>query len=219
MAKKAYRRRMWKMMGKESYLRGIWEHFSCERSKAKRSRQLADDEKQARIQGQWQQASPAREYLKQVKCHDTDFNEPMMKTVFIALNKWDLGRISRNLQGKDERLRMGLRQDKRGLRFVAQDEVEKMSFVQEIMLRSTDYLGRIIAPVGGQGGVTMSYLCPRCNSFHWKTAFCGSLGENPRCGGAQFVEKSTIGSNRTGFWSNKQVTVLRRPRYSKHMQY
>ena len=49
--------------------------------------------------------------------------------------------------------------------FVAQDEAEKMSVVQEIMLRSTDCLRRIIAPVGGQGGVTMSYLCPHCSSF------------------------------------------------------
>ena len=48
---------------------------------------------------------------------------------------------------------------------VAQDEAEKMSIVQEIMLRSTGHLWRIIAPVGGQGGVTMSYLCPNCNSF------------------------------------------------------
>ena len=48
---------------------------------------------------------------------------------------------------------------------VALDEAEKKSIVQEIMLRSTDYLRRIIAPVGGQGGVSMSYLCPHCNSF------------------------------------------------------
>ena len=48
---------------------------------------------------------------------------------------------------------------------VAKDEVDKMSNVQEIMLKSTDYLRRIIAPVGGQGGVTMSYVCPNCNSF------------------------------------------------------
>ena len=34
---------------------------------------------------------------------------------------------------------------------VAQDEAEKMSIVQEFMLKSTDYLRRIIAPVGGQG--------------------------------------------------------------------
>ena len=54
---------------------------------------------------------------------------------------------------------------KEAFKLVAQDETEKMSIVQEIMLRSTDYLRRIIAPVGGQGGVTMSYLCPNSNSF------------------------------------------------------
>ena len=31
--------------------------------------------------------------------------------------------------------------------------------------------------------------------------------------------RDTIGSNRTGFWWYKQVIVLIRPRYSKHMQY
>ena len=45
------------------------------------------------------------------------------------------------------------------------DEAEKVSIVQQIMLRSTEYLRRIIEPVGGQRGVTMSYLCPYCNSF------------------------------------------------------
>ena len=48
---------------------------------------------------------------------------------------------------------------------VAQDETEKMSIVQEIMQRSTDCLRRVIAPGGGQGGVTVSFLCPHCNSF------------------------------------------------------
>ena len=35
----------------------------------------------------------------------------------------------------------------------------------ENMIGSTDYLRRTIASVGGQGGVTMSYLCTHCNSF------------------------------------------------------
>ena len=48
---------------------------------------------------------------------------------------------------------------------VAKDEAEKISTVRGIMLKSTDHLRRIIAPVGGQGGVTMSYLCPNSNSF------------------------------------------------------
>ena len=85
-------------MGKEPYLREMWEHFSCERSKAKKFRQLAAEEKQAGIQGQWQQESPAREYLEQVKCcHDTDCNEPVMKKSFAALEEWDMGRVSRDL--------------------------------------------------------------------------------------------------------------------------
>ena len=62
-----------------------WEHLSSERSKAKKFRQLADEERQAGIQGQCQQESPAREYLEQVKCcHDTDCNESMMKKDFTA---------------------------------------------------------------------------------------------------------------------------------------
>ena len=43
---------------------------------------------------------------------------------------------------------------------------------------------------GGQGGVTMSFLCPNCNSFPWKTT-CGGfqLGRTTAAGGAQSVEK------------------------------
>ena len=49
---------------------------------------------------------------------------------------------------------------------VAKNEAGRLSIVQTNLLRSTDNLRRIIAPVGGQGGVTMSYLCPHCKSFH-----------------------------------------------------
>ena len=60
---------------------------------------------------------------------------------------------------------------------MAHDDAEKVSIEQEITLRSTDCLRRIIAPVGGQGGVTTSYLCPHCNSFLLEDSFGGSLGE------------------------------------------
>ena len=60
MEKKAYRGRMWKMMGKEPHLRGMWERVLQERSRVKRFRELADEEKQAGIQGQWQQESMIR---------------------------------------------------------------------------------------------------------------------------------------------------------------
>ena len=48
---------------------------------------------------------------------------------------------------------------------VAKDEAGSPSIVQGITPKSLDFLRRIIAPAGGQGGVTLSYNCPRCNSF------------------------------------------------------
>ena len=57
------------------------------------------------------------------------------------------------------------------------------------MFKSTDYLRRIIAPVGGQGGVPMSYLCPNCNSFPLEDYVRWFVGRNIQTGGPQFVEK------------------------------
>ena len=59
--------RMWRMMGKEPHVRGMWEYVLQERSRVKRFRELAEEENQAGIQGKWQQESPARDYLEQVK--------------------------------------------------------------------------------------------------------------------------------------------------------
>ena len=39
---------------------------------------------------------------------------------------------------------------------VARDEIRRMGVVQEILRKSTDILRRVIAPVGGKGGVTLS---------------------------------------------------------------
>ena len=82
----------------------------------------------------------------------------------------------------------------------AQDEAEKMSIVQEVILRSTVFfLRRTIAPVGGQGGVTMSYLCPNCNSFPLEDYVWWVSGRKSTKWWCAICEKSTIGSNRTGF--------------------
>ena len=57
------------------------------------------------------------------------------------------------------------------------NEARKLSTVQEIMIRNTEYLRRIIAPVGGQG----ESQCPTCarivTVFRWKTTFGGSQRE------------------------------------------
>ena len=101
----------------------------------------------------------------------------------------------------------------------AKDEARKLSTVPETMIRSTDYL-RIIAPAGEQGGVTMSYLCPHCNNFRWKTTFGGSLGYKAHTLMVRTsVEKKMIGGHQTGSWWCKQAKVLTRPRSSERMQY
>ena len=53
---------------------------------------------------------------------------------------------------------------KEALDLAAQDEAKKVSGLQEIVFKNIDYLRRIIASVGGQSKVTMSYVCPNCNS-------------------------------------------------------
>ena len=62
------RGRLWRMLGKDHYIQGMWEYFSFERLKAKKFMKDAEKEKQEVIQGHWQRGSPAKERLEQVKC-------------------------------------------------------------------------------------------------------------------------------------------------------
>ena len=61
------------MMGKEQYVRGMWEYLRRERDRVNMFREQAEEEKQAGIQGQWQLESPAKEYLQQVRRRDDTY--------------------------------------------------------------------------------------------------------------------------------------------------
>ena len=149
------------MMGKEPYVRGMWE-----RARVRQFRELAEKEKQAGIQGQWQLESPAKEYLEEVKRgDDNNCTDKMMKKGFTARKSGDWKEYKSIFRAGVKATEWAFDRKKEAFEQVAQDELRKLSAVQEIMIRSTDYLRRIIAPVGGQGGVTMSYLCPHCSSF------------------------------------------------------
>ena len=83
--KKAYRGRLWKMIGKNSTYEKCGEE--------------AEKERQAGIQGQWQQESTAREYLEQVKCcNDTDCTQRMMRSWLFCIEKWRVGRQQKHFQ-------------------------------------------------------------------------------------------------------------------------
>ena len=98
---------------------------------------------------------------------------------------------------------------KEAFELAAQDEAEKMIVVQEIMLRSTDYLRRITAPVGGQRGVTMSYVCPLCNSFPLEDYVCWVFGRKHTRWWCAICGERYDWKHQTGFQSCKQVIVLR----------
>ena len=141
-------------------------NLSSERFKAQKFRDEAKKEKQEGIQGQWQRESPAKEYLEQVKCcKGTDCTPGMMKQAFFTLKGGDCREYKSIFKVQAKATEWALERIREAFEKVAKDEARRLSIVHQIMLRSTDYLRRIIAPVGGQGGVTLSCLCPHCNSF------------------------------------------------------
>ena len=60
----------------------------------------------------------------------------------------------------------------------SQDKAEKMSIVQEIMPKNTDYLRRIIAPLEDKEE-SQCRTCAQTATVSLKTTFGGSLGDNP----------------------------------------
>ena len=69
------------------------------------------------------------------------------------------------MQRKREFISMDLEKIREACEKVAREEVGRLCIVQEILTNSTDFLTRIIAPVDGTGGVTLSYVCPHCSGF------------------------------------------------------
>ena len=70
------------------------------------------------------------------------------------------GKNSKKDTGKKKSRRSGPSKEHAKLeKKVAKDEVGRLGIVQEILRKNTDFLRRVIAPVGGMGGVTLSFVC------------------------------------------------------------
>ena len=159
--KKAHRGRQWKMLGNDQFIQGMWEYFSLKRLKAKKFMKEAEKEKQEGIQGQWQHESPAKEYLEQVKCcKDTGCTPRMMKQCFFALKSGELEECKGIFKVEAKATEWAFERIREAFEKVAKEEAEKLSIVQRIMLKSTDYLRRISAPAGGKE-VSRYHICAR----------------------------------------------------------
>ena len=90
---------------------------------------------------------------------------------------------------------------------MAKDKIGRLGMVKEILRKSTNFLQLIIAPVDGMTGVILSYVCPHCNTFLWRT----TVGWYPRdtetatterrsiaTGGVRLVEANVNGERPTG---------------------
>ena len=131
-----------------------------------------------------------------------------MKQTFLALKGADWEEYINTCRTEVKATEWAFDRRKEAFEKVERDEARKLSTVQEIMIRSTKYLRRIIAPAGVQGGVAMSQLCPHCNSFPMDTTFGGSLeGKTYKSVVCKSVENNTTGSNQTGSWWCKQAKV------------
>ena len=96
-----------------------------------------------------------------------------------------------------------------------------------ILRKNTDFLRRVIAPVGGTGGVTLSQVCPHCNSFLRRTMFGAYRRDTETAtrerrstavGGVRCVEAHTNGERPTGYWWCSSVPMPMKQRCSNALK-
>ena len=94
---------------------------------------------------------------------DTPCTERMMKQGFIALKSGDWEEYRSIFRVEVKATEWAFDRKQEAFEQVAQDEAGKLSIVQENHAHNHRPLATHHS--GGQGGVTMSFLCPHCNSF------------------------------------------------------
>ena len=123
---------------------------TLKRAEVKKILEDASREKQEGTQGQWHQESRFREVLEQVKRSAyTDCGPQTMRREYIAMK-----------HGNWENFKEG-----KLCKWTLEKKIGEVGIVREILRKSTVFLRRVSAPVGGMGGVIPSYVWPHCNSF------------------------------------------------------
>ena len=177
-------------MGKEQYVREMWEYFCRARARVKRFREEAGEEGQAGIQGQWQMETSAREYLEQDECcNDTDCTHRMMKQGFLAMKSGEWEEFQNTFRKEVKVSEWAFDRIKEAFEKVAKDEAKKLSTIQETCQKA-----QITCDASSrQRGSKEALRCPICDriaTLRWKTASCGSLRETGALfGGARFFEE------------------------------
>ena len=117
-------------------------------------------------QSQWQQEPPFKEALEQIKrSADTDCGPQTILRTYIAMKHgiWEIFAEEHRKEGK--LCEWTLERIREAYEKVAMDDIGRSGIAQEILRKSTDCLRRIIAPVDGMGGVTLSHILPASQLF------------------------------------------------------
>ena len=202
---------LWKVLGSEQFLRGMWAHFTLKREGARKIQADAAQEKKGGKQGQWQQESPFKEVLEQVKrSADTDCGPQTMRRAYNAMKhgNWESFKEEYRMEGHlcewtFERIREAYEK-------VAMDDIRRRSIAQDTLSKCTDFSRRIIAPVDGMGG---SYVCPHCSCFPlddyiwWVSTGHGdgNNGQKKHCNWWWCAPCG--GQHPTGYWCSKRTQL------------
>ena len=117
MEKKAHRGIIWKVMGSEQFIRGVWQYSTLKRSEVKKILDDASRERQEGIQGQWQKESPCREVLEQVRGNaDVGCASQMMRQGNLARRNGSWERANRKKQEIGNVIGMNPRKNTRSFR-------------------------------------------------------------------------------------------------------
>ena len=111
--------------------------------------------------------TPSKEVLEQVKRNaDTDCNAQICAARAMQGSSGNWESFKEEFQKKKGKLsEWTLERLQEAYDKVASEDIGRLSIAQEILRKMTDFLRRIIAPVDGMGGVTMSHVCPHCSCF------------------------------------------------------
>ena len=130
-----------------------------------------------------------------------------------------LGRVQRKIQKKRKSFQNGLSKEYgEAYEKVARDDIGRLGSVQEILRKSTNFLRRVIAPVGGLGGATLSHICPQCHSSSWRTTLGGyrrrtvTAGRwSSAVGGVRYGEHPTV-----YWWCSSVLTPMTQKVFRAH---
>ena len=203
-------REIWKVMENEKYIRGrMWEYFAHLEDASRERQEGVRFGSKSEVTQMW------------------DVPSQMMLKGYHAMRDGSSGEFKERYREKGKSSEWTLERIREANENVAKDEIGRLGIVLEILRKSTDFLRRVIAPVAGMGGVTLSYIARSATAFHWRTTFGGyrrdtEIAErsSTAVGVVWCAEADTNGELPTECWCSSVLTPMtQRERTRRHKDY